>query len=145
MFSILKLFYLIWRAGWGIINPNLNPMRGAPPHIKYFATIILGCLWSLAFGLYTAQFFFIGLNMLAHIAVISMVFVTWYTFRRFKTTYGSSSYPLMRDPNFQPKCYEMTDAEIKKSLSNADQLLEKQSTNSKLTGSANMDGNSSKG
>ena len=145
MFSIFKLLFKIWRAGWSVVNPNLNPMRGAPPHIKYFATIILGCFWSLAFGLYTAQFFFIGLNMLAHIAVISMVFITWYTFRRFKTTYGSGSYPLMRDPKFQPKCYEMTDDEIQKSLSNADQLLEKQSFNTRVKGNFEIDGRSNNG
>ena len=133
-------------ARWlGCHESKLNPMRGAPPHIKYFATIVLGCLWSLVFGLYTAQFFYIGLNMLAHMAVISMAFLTWYTFRRFKTTYGSGSYPLMRDPNFQPKCYEMTDPEIQKSLSNADQLLDKQSIASKVKDTVQSDGKSNAG
>jgi len=123
MFSILKFFWMIFHRGWSIVNPNLNPLRSAPPHIKYFASILLGCFWSLAFGLYTAQFFFISLNMLAHVAIISMVFVTWYTFRHFRKTYGSGTYPLMRDPNFSPKCYEMTDAEKLVAAQRADQLL----------------------
>ena len=103
MFSLLKFLFNIFRGGWNIINPNINPLRSAPPHTKYFASILLGCFWSLAFGLYTVQFFFIGLNMLAHLGVISMAFATWYTFRYFRKTYGSVAYPLMRDPSFSPK------------------------------------------
>tara|TARA_B110000503_G_C7053785_1_gene373498 strand:- start:344 stop:772 length:429 start_codon:yes stop_codon:yes gene_type:complete len=128
MFSLLKFFVIIFRGGWNIINPNINPLRSAPPHIKYFASILLGCFWSLAFGLYTAQFFFIGLNMLAHIGIISMVFATWYTFRYSRKTYGSVAYPLMRDPSFSPKCYEMTDAEKLVSIEQADKLLASQKT-----------------
>ena len=123
MFSLLKFFFIIFRGGWNIVNPNINPLRSAPPHIKYFASILLGCFWSLAFGLYTAQFFFIGFNMIAHIGIISMVFVTWYTFRHFRKAYGSVPYPLMRDPNFSPKCYEMTDGEKLAAAERADKLL----------------------
>jgi len=93
MFFILKLLTkvikLIWQKGWGIINPNINPMRNAPVYVKYFATILLASFWSLAFGLYTAQFFFIGINILAHITVISVVFMTWATFKAFKHKYPS--------------------------------------------------------
>jgi hypothetical protein len=130
MFSVLKFFYVLWRAGWGILNPNLNPMRNAPMYAKYFATILLGCFWSLAFCLYTAQFFIIGLNMLAHIAVISMVFITWATFKGFKRGYPDA-YPLMRDPNFSPKCYEMTDAEKQVAMGHVDRLHKNQSENTK--------------
>lgn len=128
MFGILKIFYILWRSGWKIINPNLNPMRNAPLYIKYFATILLGCFWSLTFGLYTAQFFYIGINMLAHMAIISMIFITWYTFRRFGRAYPDTS-PLMRDPNFSPKCYELTDAERQQAIDNADHLLRKKNKN----------------
>jgi len=114
MFSVFKFLVMVikfcWRKGWSILNPNINPMRNAPMYAKYFATILLGLFWSLAFGLYTAQFFYIGINMIAHIAVISAVFITWATFQGFKRGYPAR-YPLMRDPNFSPKCYEMTDAE----------------------------------
>ena len=123
MFSLLKFVFIIFRGSWNIVNPNINPLRSAPPHIKYFASVLLGCFWSLAFGLYTAQFFFIGLNMIAHIGIISMGFATWYTFRHFRKTYGSAPYPLMRDPNFSPKCYEMTDSEKLAGAERADKLL----------------------
>ena len=124
MFAILKLFWFLWNTGWSIVNPNLNPMRNAPVHIKYFATVILACFWSLAFCLYTAQFFFIGLNMLAHIAIISVAFLTWTTFKGFKRTYPVQ-FPQMRDPKFLPKCYDMTDAEKMAAVNRADQLLAK--------------------
>lgn len=126
MFSVLKFFFLVarwcWRQGWAILNPNINPMRNAPMYARYFATIMLGCFWSLAFGIYTAQFFYIGINMLAHMAVISAAFITWATFKGFKRVYPAP-YPLMRDPNFSPKCYEMTDAEKLSSVLLADRLL----------------------
>jgi len=131
MFSIFKFFYFIWRKGWSILNPSLNSMRNAPLHIKYFATILLGLFWSLAFCLYTAQFFYIGLNMVAHMAIISMIFITWITLKGFRRSYPDV-YPLKRDPNFSPKCYEMTDLEKQQAASNADTLLEQQNLNAEL-------------
>ena len=122
--DITKFFSSLLRGIWGILNPNLNPLRNAPVFLKYFVTILLALFWSLAFGLYTKQFLYISYNMLAHIAVISMGFITWYTFRYFSRTYPDS-YPLMRDPNFSPKCYEMTDAEKQQAVNNADELLKK--------------------
>lgn len=110
------------------MNPHINPMRNAPTLVKYLATVALACLWCLAFSLYTAQFFYIDLNILAHVAMVTMVFVTWSTFRGFRRAYPDT-YPLMRDPHFSPKCYEMTEAEKLQSIGNADQLLEKQSFN----------------
>jgi hypothetical protein len=132
MYSVLKFFFIVarycWRRGWGILNPNLNPMRGAPMYVKYVATILLGCFWSLAFCLYTAQFFIIGLNMLAHMAVISMVFVTWTTFKGFKRVYPTplgtpGQYPLMRHPTAEQRCSEMSDAERIAAANLADRLL----------------------
>ena len=122
MFSLLKFIRFVCVTGWGILNPNINPMRHAPTHIKYFATILLACFWSLAFGLYTAQFFYIGINMIAHIAVVSMIFVTWYTFKKFNQAYPAA-FPQQRDPDFLPKCYELTDAEKLAVINKADRLL----------------------
>lgn len=115
----------VWQTGWSIVNPSLNSMRNAPPFVKYFATVLLALIWSVAFGLYTAQFFYIGLNMAAHVAIVSVAFLTWYTLKSFRRIYPDV-YPLMRDPNFSPKCYEMTDLEKQQAVSNADVLLEKQ-------------------
>lgn len=125
MFGIFKLFYFVWKKGLSILNPSVNSMRNAPLHIKYFATILLGLFWSLAFCLYTAQFFYIGLNMIAHMAIISMIFITWMTLKGFRRSYPDV-YPLQRDPNFSPKCYEMTDTEKNNSVDNADHLLDQQ-------------------
>lgn len=117
-----------WRRGWGILNPNLNPMRYAPMYIKYFATTALALGWSLAFCIYTAQFFLIGINMLAHMAVITAAFVTWATFQGFKLKYPAARgtpgrYPLMRHPTMEQRCYEMNDAELLAAAQRADQLL----------------------
>jgi hypothetical protein len=126
MFSVLKflakIILFFWRGGWAILSPNLNPMRNAPIYAKYFATVVLGLFWSLAFGLYTAQFFYIGINMLAHIALISIAFITWITFKGFKRAYPDS-YPLMRDPNFSPKCYEMTELERQEATKKIDAMF----------------------
>ncbi|CAM3799083.1 hypothetical protein [Polynucleobacter brandtiae] len=124
MYSIIKFVLFLFHSGWKILNPNLNPLRNAPLQVKYFATVLLGCFWSLAFCLYTAQFFFIGINMLAHIVLISMIFVTWYTFTYFRKKYPSRNLPpLMRDRYFAPKCYEMTEAEKSFAIKRADLLL----------------------
>lgn len=91
-------------------------------YVKYFFTIFLGLGWSLAFSLYTAQFFIIGLNMFAHLAVISAAFVTWITFKGISRRYPGT-YPLMRDPTGSPKCYEMTDNERLAASQQADLIM----------------------
>ena len=125
MFTVLNFFYksvlFFWRGGWSIVSPNLNPLRHAPMYVKYFFTVFLGLGWSLVFTLYTAQFFVIGLNMLAHLAVISAIFITWITFKGVSRRYPDN-YPLMRDPTGSPKCYEMTDTERLAAAQQIDQL-----------------------
>ena len=87
MFSILKFIYILFKASRDIVNPNINPLRHAPVYVKYFLSILLGCFWSLAFGLYIGELLTIGYNMLGHIAIISMVFATWGVFRSVENTY----------------------------------------------------------
>lgn len=128
MNSIYKFVNFLWHQGWTIVNPSLNSMRNAPLYVKYFATVLLALIWCAAFGLYTAQFFYIGLNMAAHVAIISVAFLTWFTLRGFRRVYPDV-YPLMRDPNFSPKCYEMTDVEKQQAASHADRLLDEQKSN----------------
>jgi len=73
---------------------------------------LLACLWCLAFGVYIGELWSIGYNMLGHIFVVSMVFVTWTVFRSITLRYPErNEYELLRDPNRTPKCYEMTDEE----------------------------------
>ena len=111
MFSILKFFYLVFQKGRSLLDPNLNPLRHAPAHIRYFATILLACFWCLAFGLYFKEFLSIGFNMLGHIAVITMAFITWFTFKQFNRIYspraGTEDWPRM--PDRGSRCDEMTE------------------------------------
>jgi hypothetical protein len=111
MYSILKFFYFLFQKGRKLLDPNLNPLRHAPPHIRYFATILLACFWCLAFGLYFGDFLLIGYNMMGHIAVISMAFVTWAVFRQFERVYGlrKGSQEWLRMSDRSSRCDEMTE------------------------------------
>lgn len=111
MYSIFKFVYFLLRSGSSILNPNLNPLRHAPPHVGYLATIVLACFWCLAFGLYFSEYSFIGYNMLGHIAVISMSFMTWFVFMQSRRIYGSrvGTHDWLRMPDRSSRCDEMTD------------------------------------
>jgi len=111
MFGLLKFIYSLLIAGKNLLNPNINPLRHAPVHIRYFASILLGCFWSLAFGLYIGELMTIGYNMLGHIAVISMAFGTWVVFRSVDKVYGprSGTQDWLRAPDRSSRCDEMTD------------------------------------
>ena len=111
MFSILKFFWLVSRSSWNIMNPNLNPLRHAPVYVKYFLSILLGCFWSLAFGLYFGELLTIGYNMLGHIAIISMVFATWAVFASVERAYSprQGSVDYLRMPDRSSRCDELTE------------------------------------
>ena len=111
MYSVLKFFYLFFRNGRKLLDPNLNPLRHAPSHIRYFATILLACFWCLAFGLYFGDFLFIGYNMIGHIAVVSMAFVTWVVFKQSDRIYGprKETQDWLRMPDRSSRCDEMTE------------------------------------
>ena len=111
MYSVLKFFYFLFLNGRKLLDPNLNPLRHAPPHVRYFATILLACFWCLAFGLYFGDFLLIGYNMIGHIAVISMAFVTWAVFKQFERIYGprEGTQDWLRMPDRSSRCDEMTE------------------------------------
>jgi hypothetical protein len=111
MFSVLKFFYLVFQKGRYLLDPNLNPLRHAPSHIRYFATIILACFWCLAFGLYFGDFQLISYNMVGHVAVISMAFITWTVFKQFNRIYGprEGTQDWLRMPDRSSRCDEMTE------------------------------------
>jgi hypothetical protein len=124
MFSVLKFFWLVSRSSWNIMNPNLNPLRIAPPHIKYFASILLGCFWSLAFGLYVGELMTIGYNMIGHIAIISMVFATWAVFRTVEDAYKPrTGVDWLRMPDRSSRCDELTEDQRLAAIARADQML----------------------
>jgi hypothetical protein len=89
----------------------MNPLRYAPMYVKYFLSILLGCFWSLAFGLYIGELLTIGYNMLGHIAIISMVFATWAVFRSVENTYGprGGTVDWLRMPDYSSRCDELTE------------------------------------
>jgi hypothetical protein len=123
MFSVLKFFWFLSRSSWNIVNPNLNPLRHAPAHIKYFASILLGCFWSLAFGLYIGELLTIGYNMIGHIAIISMVFATWAVFRSVEKAYKPrTDANWLRAPDRSSRCDELTEDQRLAAVSRADQM-----------------------
>ena len=63
-----------------ILNPNKNGLRSSPPEYKFMISCVLASLWSIAFGIYTAELLFIGYSIIGHILVILMVFATWKVF-----------------------------------------------------------------
>lgn len=115
MFSVLKFFWLVSRSSWNIMNPNLNPLRHAPVYVKYFLSILLSCFWCLAFGLYVGELLMIGYNMLGHVAIISMVFVTWAVFHTVENTYAprQGSVDWLRMPDYSSRCDELTEEQRK--------------------------------
>jgi hypothetical protein len=111
MFGLLKLFYHLFNSGFKLLNPNTNPLKYAPFQVKFIASILLACFWCLAFGLYFKKFQGIGYNMFGHIAVISMVFVTWGVFKLSKNIYGprQGTQSYLRTPDFASRCDELSD------------------------------------
>lgn len=117
MWGLIKFFVAVYRAAVQMLDPNRNALKFAPPQIKYGASILLACLWCLAFGVYMGELWSIGYNMFGHIFVVSMVFVTWAVFKTINRRYPErNEYELLRDPNRIPKCYEMTDEERNRAL-----------------------------
>ncbi len=114
MFSVLKFFWFVIqalrRSGSDILNPNTNPLRHMPIHIRYFTSILIACFWCLAFGLFFGELLFIGYNMLGHIAIVSMVFATWVVFKASERLYGPGrGVNYLRQPDYSSRCDELTD------------------------------------
>ena len=117
MFGLIKFLIALFRAGLQILDPDRNALKDAPPQIKYITSILLAGFWALAFSLYTGELWYLGYNIIGHVAVITMAFVTWLIFRHFRQKYTlRNEYDLLRDPNRLPKCYELTDEEKAQAL-----------------------------
>jgi hypothetical protein len=76
----------------------------------------------LAFGLYIGELLTIGYNMLGHVAIVTMVFVTWYVFRSLNHTNARGA-DYLRMPDYSSRCDEMTDEQRRASAARADALL----------------------
>lgn len=111
MFGILKFIIALYKAYVDLLNPNRNILQYTPPQFKYIISILIASLWAIAFSLYFGELYTLGYNVIGHVAIVSMAFLTWYVLRKNNYTKLRDEYDLLRDPNRLPKCYELTDEE----------------------------------
>jgi hypothetical protein len=124
MFGLIKFITMLFRSGLQLLDPDKNPLRHAPVKAKWLASVLLGSFWALAFTLYIGEIWLVGYNIIGHILLITMVFVTWLTFRHFKNTYSPRSGPdYLRMPDRSSRCDELTDEQRLLAVQKADQLL----------------------
>jgi fatty acid desaturase len=122
MFGLLKFVWLLGRSFVNLLNVDRNELKRVPDETKYLAMIMLSCFWSLAFGLYTGELFFIGYSMIGHVLLITMCFVTWWTFRAYRARqapYPHRGEDFLRMPDRSSRCDELTDerrAELAKQI-----------------------------
>jgi len=120
MSSALNLLDFMVQKLRSLLDPNLNPLRHAPAFVRYFATILLASFWCLAFGVYFGDIQNIGYNMMGHIAVISMAFITWAVFKQFDRIYGprEGTQEWLRMPDRSSRCDEMTEEQRLEKIKN---------------------------
>lgn len=123
MFSVIKFIWIVARAFPELLNIDKNALKDVPDYAKYISMILLSCFWCLAFGLYIGELLTIGYNMLGHIALITMVFVTWWTFRSYGVGVARTSVDWLRAPDRSSRCDELTDQQRDAAISRADELL----------------------
>lgn len=112
MFGILKLFWVLSKAFSDLLNIDRNALKSIPDPTKYLAMILLSCFWCLAFGIYFGELFTIGYNMAGHVLVVTMVFVTWLTFRHFRIIGPVRLHiEFLRAPDRSSRCDEYTTEE----------------------------------
>lgn len=123
MIGLFKLLVMLFRAGVHLLDPDRNPLRHAPVKAKWLASVLLGSFWALAFTLYIGELWLIGYNIIGHILLITMVFVTWLTFRHFKNTYAPrTDVDYLRNPDRSPRCQELTDEQRLEAIQRQQQL-----------------------
>lgn len=122
MFSILKFVWLVFKAFPALLNVDRNALANVPDYAKYFSMIVLSCFWCLAFGLYIGELLTIGYNMLGHVAIVTMVFVTWHTFRSLNRTNARGA-DYLRMPDYSSRCDELTEEQRQAAADRADALL----------------------
>lgn len=112
MFGLLKFLWLVFKSFRDLLNVDRNALRNIPTPSKYLAMLMLSLFWCLAFGLYFGEQMMIGYNMIGHVAVVTMAFVTWWVFRSFQNqASGRTSIDYLRMPDRSSRCDEYTDEE----------------------------------
>jgi hypothetical protein len=110
MFGLLKMLYYVLREFPRLLDIRANSLRNVPDPSKYLAMIMLSLFWCLAFGIYAGELFYIGYNMIGHVAVVTMCFVTWWTFRNYRlNTPPVRRQDWLRAPDRSSRCDEYTD------------------------------------
>lgn len=108
MFSVIKFIWIVFKAFPALLNIDRNALSNVPNPTKYLAMIMLSCFWCLAFGIYIGELLTIGYNMLGHVAIVTMVFVTWYTFCSLNRSNARGA-DYLRMPDYSSRCDEYTD------------------------------------
>jgi len=122
MFSVLKFIWIVFKAFPALLNVDRNALAHVPSPTKYLAMILLICFWCLAFGLYMGEPLSVGYNMLGHVAIFTMVFVSLYVLRSLNHTNARGA-DYLRMPDYSSRCDEMTDEQRRASAARADALL----------------------
>ena len=108
MFGLLKMLYYVLREFPRLLDLRYNSLANVPDPSKYLAMIMLSVFWCLAFGLYIGELLTIGYNMIGHIAIVTMAFVTGWLFRSINQS-GSRGIDYLSMPDKSSRCDEYTD------------------------------------
>ena len=74
---IKNALYSCYESYKNIMDHNSNPLRNIPdPMARFWIMTVLAWLWSIAFGLSLGSIIVTGLSMIAHLAVLLMIFIT---------------------------------------------------------------------
>lgn len=125
MFALFKFVWIVFRAFPALMNVRTNALASVPDPTKWLAMVMLSSFWALAFTLYIGELALIGYNILGHIAIVTMVFVTWHTFRSLNRTNARGA-DYLRMPDYSSRCDELTDEQRTAAADRADALLTKQ-------------------
>lgn len=68
------------KFGYGLLDGSKNALKHSPMEYRYLLSILLSAMWSIAFGIYTAELLFIGYNILGHFVIITAAFFTFFVF-----------------------------------------------------------------
>ena len=112
MWGLLKFLWIIGKNFGYLLNVDRNALANIPDYAKFFSMVLLSCFWALAFGLYVGELLFIGYSMLGHIALITMCFVTWWTFKGYRDRArfrSKNDYSWLRAPDRSARDQELTD------------------------------------
>ena len=112
MFGLFKFIWLTGKSFLGLLSVDRNALKRVPDESKYLAMIMLSCFWCLAFGLYMGELFFIGYNMIGHVLLVTMCFMTWWTFRSYRSRQSTEvkrGENFLRMPDRSSRCDEFSD------------------------------------